>query len=130
MTPYILLGRKILPPESSPSPNHIYDRYRQIWINRTSGLPLVSCMQTQASQFGETTLTETREGVDQTEGTVYAPEFDATIQPPTHEGVSETKRSALQASQYGETTFTKTSEGTDQGEGASPQEIHATYSHF
>lgn len=108
MTPYILLGRKKLPPESAPSPEHAYDEDRQLWIDRNSGVPLVCSTRTHAqpTQFGETTITETREGVDQTEGT------------------------ALQASQLGETTLTKTREGVDQTEGATDQEFHAPYSHF
>ena len=71
-------------------------------------MPSVSCMRTHAqpTQFGETTLTETREGVDQTEG------------------------NTLQASQLGETTLTKTREGADQSEGAALQEFDAPYSHF
>ena len=58
------------------------------------------------SQFGETTLTETREGVDQPEG------------------------STIQASQLGETTLTKTHEGADQTERATLQQFDAPYSHF
>jgi hypothetical protein len=108
LTPYILLGRKKLPLEVALSPEHVYDEHRQIWIHKNSGMPLVCWMQTHAqpTQFGETTITETREGVDQTEG------------------------AALQASQIGETTLTKTREGVDQTEGATLQEFDAAYSHF
>jgi hypothetical protein len=132
LTPYILLGRKKLPPESAPSPEDIYDQQRQVWIDKNSGMPLVSCMRTHAqpTQFGETTLTETREGVDQPEGAVHASQFGETINTRTHEGVDQTEGNALQASQLGETTLTKTREGADQSEGITLQEFDAPYSHF
>ena len=132
MTPYILLGRKKLPPESAPSPEQVYDELQQLWIDKNSGMPLVSCMRTHAqpTQFGETTLTETREGADQTEGAVQASEFGETIQTRTREGVDQTEGATIQASQLGETTLTKTREGADQSEGATLQESDAPYSHF
>ena len=132
MTPYILLGRKKLPPESAPSPEDVYDQQRQVWIDKNSGMPLVSCMRTHAhpTQFGETTLTETREGVDQPEGAVHASQFGETINTRTREGVDQPEGNALQASQLGETTLTKTREGADQSEGTTLQEFDAPYSHF
>jgi len=105
MTPYILLGRKKLPPECPPSSaEHFYDEQQQLWIDKKSGMPLVSCFrnQTQATKFGETLMTETREGVDQAEGTTIH-----------------------QATQYGETVLTRTHEGADQIEGAFPQGFDA-----
>lgn len=92
MTPFILQGRKILEPETGPSVEHTYDRHLQLWVDRDSGTPVVSRLQNQirASNFGETTITETREGADQSEVTT------------------------LSASQFGETTMTKAPEGTDQ----------------
>jgi hypothetical protein len=128
MTPYILLGRKKLQPESEPSPEHVYDEDRQLWIDKNSGAPLVSCMRAQASQFGETTMTETREGADRTEGAVHASEFGETLQTRTLNGMDQTD--ILQASQLGETTMTRSREGADQPETATLQEFHAAYSHF
>ena len=115
MTPYILLGRKKLPLERSPAPEHVYDDTGSSGLTEL-GMPLVSCMRTHAQpQFGETTLTETREGVDQTEGTaLQASEFGETIQTRTREGIDQPEGTALQASQLGETTLTKTQEGADQ----------------
>ena len=132
MTPYILLVRKKLPPERSPSPEHVYDEYRQLWIDKASGVPLVCCVRTHAqSQFGETTLTETREGADQTEAAArQGSEFGETIQTRTREGIDQTEASALQASQFGETTVTYTQEGADQTERAIVRELDAPYSHF
>jgi len=60
----------------------------------------------QASQFGETTLTRTREGADQTEDT------------------------SLEGSQFGETTLTNTQEGADLTEATAPLVFNAPYSHF
>lgn len=132
MTPYILLGRKKLPPEGAPGPEQVYDQERQIWIDTHSGRPLVSCMRDQAqpTQFGETTFTETREGADRTEGAVQASEFGETIQTRTREGIDQSEGNAIQATQLGETTMTKTREGTDRTEGSSLQEFDAPHSHF
>jgi hypothetical protein len=71
MTPFILMGRKKLPPESAPSDEQVYDDYRQLWINKKSGKPVVTAIQvkSQVSNFGETTISKTQEGVDQPEGT-------------------------------------------------------------
>jgi hypothetical protein len=119
MTPFVLAARRRLPPESEPSPEHVYDEHLQLWINRTSGLPLVSEMSRQpmASQFGETTVTETREGVDQSEiTTIQSTKFGETTITATAEGVDQSELTAFEASQFGETTLTKTAEGIDQSE--------------
>jgi hypothetical protein len=150
MTPFVLLGRKKLPPDSAPSPEHVYDDDRQLWIDRSSGTPLVSSMQAHAqrSRFGETTMTETREGVDQSEGTTFqasqfgettltktregadqsegaassqALQIGETIHIATREGVDQSENTVFHASQFGETTNTRTREGTDQTEGTTLQ---------
>ena len=132
MTPYILLGRKELPCESSPSPDEVYDESRQLWTDKKSGLPLVSCMEknTQATQFGETTFTRTREGADQTEGGLHRSRFGEMTQTHTVEGIDQTEVTGIQASQFGETIATKTREGMDQSEGGTQLDFHASYSHF
>lgn len=125
MTPFVLLARKKLPPESAPSHEQVYDGDRQLWVDKSSGLPLVLCMQAyaQPSSFGETTVTETREGVDQTEGTALrASQFGETTLTKTREGADQTDQTAgvapRRASQFGETTHTATREGVDQTESA------------
>ena len=132
MTPYILHDRKKLLPESAPCPEHVYDSGRQLWIDKNSGVPLVSTIRTQAqpTKFGETTLTETREGTDRTEGAVHASNSGETIQTRSREGVDQSEENILEASKLGETTLTKTREGTDQTEGVTLQELDAAYSHF
>jgi hypothetical protein len=133
MMPFILLGRKKIPPERPPSDEHIYDGERQLWIERNSGLPLVSCMRghAQPTQFGETTLTETREGADRAEGVaLHATQYGETSVTATREGADQTETPAVQASQLGETTLTKTREGADQSEGVPLPVSHAAYSHF
>ena len=133
MTPYILQGRKKLPPENAPEPEHVYDTVRQLWIDRDSGTPLVSLMRAHAepTKFGETTITETREGADRTESAVQASDFGETFQTRTPEGVDQTEgNTLLRASSLGETTLTKTREGVDHSEGSTLQECDAAYSHF
>jgi hypothetical protein len=123
MMPFVLLGRKKLPPESAPSLEHEYDRYRQLWIDKISGEPLVSRMHghAQPTQFGETTMTESREGVDQSEGvSLQASQFGETTLTKTHEGADQSE-GVFQASQFGETTHTATREGADQTESAAFQ---------
>lgn len=134
MTPYILLGRKELRPESAPLPEHVYDEHRQLWIDKRSGIPLVSCLRSTAkpTEFGETTLTQTREGADQPQRTsLQASEFGETTHTRSREGVDQVESASLQASQLGETTMTKTREGIDQTEGVNIQAgFNAPYSHF
>jgi hypothetical protein len=127
----VLLGRKELPRENSPSPDEVYDESRQLWVYKNSGLPLVSIFQnrTQATPYGETTFTKTREGADQTEA-VSASRFGETTQTHTVEGIDQTEVTVIKASQFGETITTRTREGTDQSEGVTRQHPHAPYSHF
>lgn len=90
MTPFVLKGCTKLPAEPERHADHVYDRQLQVWVNQRSGLPIVVEMQTKPSQFGETVLTATVEGVDQSEV------------------------SGLQASQFGETRVTRSeAEGAD-----------------
>ena len=124
MTPFLLIGRTKLPPESAPSDQEVYDEHLQLWINKKSGTPLVSCMQTQAQP-------ETQEDADQADAvTLRASEFGETTLTRTREGADQTESSTLQATQFGETTITKTREGADQTEGATNQAFDAPYSHF
>ena|SRR5688572_19856839 len=132
VTPYILQGRKELPLEDAPSLEQVYDEYLQIWIDKSSGAPLVSSLRNpvQATRFGETTFTRTREGADQTETVVHASRFGETIATRTSEGVDQVEITAIEASRVGETIMTKTREGTDQLESGALQEFDASYSHF
>lgn len=119
MTPFVLKGRWQLPPESGPSNDEIYDRHRQLWIDRESGEPLVRRMQNlvEPSQLGETTITETREGADQSEVAGFtASQFGETTVTKTREGADQFEISVLVSSQFGETTVTATLEGADQSE--------------
>lgn len=119
MTPFVLLGRKKLPSEGAPSSDHTYDVLKQLWIDSSTGMPLVLRIQghAQRSQYGETTLTETREGADQTEGTAFlTTQFGETTITATREGADQSEGTVFQTSQFGETTLTKTREGADQTE--------------
>ena len=157
MTPFVLLSRKKLPAERLPSDDEVYDERLQLWINKKTGTPLVDEMRThvqtrfgestvtesregvdqpevagfEASRFGETTMTDTVEGVDQVEiATFDASPFGETTLTRTHEGADQSEGAVFEASQYGETTLTKTSEGADQAEITSLSDLNATYSHF
>jgi hypothetical protein len=124
MIPFVLKGRRKLPPESDPSEEQVYDEYRQLWIDKRFGTPVVSCLRTQAqpSQFGETTITETREGADQVEAaSLEASKFGETTMTKTMEGADQFEVTALAASQFGGTTLTATIEGADQNEVATLQ---------
>jgi hypothetical protein len=120
MVPFILVGRSKLPPEPAPSALEQYDPIRQLWIETDTGEPLVNRLRSQAraSQYGETTITETREGADQAETTLQASPYGETIMTKTHEGVDQTEASSWRASSYGETIQTATREGIDQPEGS------------
>jgi hypothetical protein len=90
--PFVLKQRGRLEPESEPSALERYDEILQIWIDVASGEPLIKTLERSSGQskFGETTITETREGVDASE-------------------ISD-----IGASKFGETTMTKSQEGVDQ----------------
>lgn len=128
MTPFVLLGRKELPCESGPSDEEAYDQHRQLWINKKSGAPLVTSIRThvRSSKFGETTLTETREGADRTDVVaINASRFGETTLTRAPEGADKVEGAAIEGSRFGETSMSKTSEGPADQEGA-----HAAYSHF
>lgn len=124
MVPFVLRTRRRLPAEVLPGDDLVFDSGLQLWMNRSSGMPVVSeyaaqTTRVEASQFGETIGTRTREGVDQTER-VSASNLGETIVTKTSEGIDSTERtSSLVASQFGETIHTATHEGVDQTEGTS-----------
>lgn len=109
MKPYILSVCKSIPAEETVLDEQYYDEAIQCWIDSRSGDPVVTRQPGSASKFGETTMTETREGADQSEVASFA------------------------VSQFGETTITKTAEGVDQTEiadGALAELSDVAYSHF
>lgn len=118
LIPFVLKGRQLLPDEGEPEPGDRYDPKSQVWVNR-DGVPLVIVASEQAaSQFGETSITETREGVDQAELTsLRASQFGETTLTKTSEGHDQREMSL--ASQFGETQMTATREGLDATELAS-----------
>lgn len=117
--PFVLRDRRRLPPDAGPSHQHTYDDRLQLWIDNESGLPAVLCTQGQEQQsnFGETTLTETREGADQTEiSDLQASRFGETTMSKTMEGTDQAENPLGLGTQFGETTLTATAEGADQSE--------------
>jgi hypothetical protein len=126
--PFVLRHLTALPAAPAPGPAQEYDPLRQLWISVESGRPLViehaeeraTARAIRNSQFGETVMTKTQEGTDQTEA-ADASRFGETSNTRTAEG---TDRSEVSASKFGETVITSTSEGHDQSECA------RTASHF
>jgi len=116
MSAFILAGRKKLLPEPVPSPSEHYDPMMQLWIDSASGTPLIETFgdSPSASKYGETTMTETREGADQSESTIHASSYGETTITKTREGADQSEATVLGASQYGETSHTATREGADQ----------------
>lgn len=117
--PFVVRGRTALPPDPEPSGSEFYDRDLQLWVDAVSGNPVVNRLASKvgASQFGETTLTETREGVDQPEhGGIQSSAFGETTMTKTLEGVDQGEIVEMGMSQFGETAITRAQEGVDQPE--------------
>ena len=88
--PYALKERSLVEGGGLSISGATYDSLRQMWIHEETGRPWVEWAQESApSPYGETAITETHEGVDQSE---------------------------VVSSQIGETAFTRTHEGADQSE--------------
>jgi hypothetical protein len=94
-----------------------YDNDRQIWVDDKTNQPLVQTFNNQkCSNYGETLITETGEGIDQSE-VLKSSDFGETISTATREGIDQ-REILFQDSltDFGETIITKTSEGVDQRE--------------
>lgn len=117
MTPFVLRDCKRLPAEPEPCSDHVFDRSLQVWISKKSGLPIILGMQREQSEFGETTITATVEGADQSEiSTLAASQFgETTVTRSEGEGIDQ-PFATLSSSQFGEsTTMNRTvPEGIDQ----------------
>jgi hypothetical protein len=120
MKPFILRAAKQIPAELGPAANQAYDAEKQIWIDTNTGEAVVSQELADpigASRFGETTITETREGADQTEvAGIQASRFGETSMTKSMEGTDQGEGTYCLSSRFGETTSTATREGIDQSE--------------
>jgi len=119
MTAFILRGRKELPTEDASQTNEIYDPNQQLWLDIETRVPVVSMLRTivDPTKFGETLLTATREGADQSEvSALQGTQFGETSMTKTLEGADQGEVISLEASTFGETTITRTHEGADQRE--------------
>jgi hypothetical protein len=118
MTPFVLRDCKRLPAEPEPCSDHVFDRSLQVWISKQSGLPIILGMQREQSEFGETLITATVEGADQSEiSTLVASQFgETTITRSEGEGTDQPAFATLSSSQFGESTTMNRSvpEGIDQ----------------
>jgi hypothetical protein len=112
--PFVARQRTPLPASDSAGPTHHYHPLHQLWVSAESGEPLVvghvrsRRAPLASSEFGETSLTRTTEGADQSEGRIgQVSSSDTSL---------TAGRGKLLASQFGETLVTETSEGVDQSE--------------
>lgn len=119
--PIILRGKVMVEDVQKPDVDHAFDPGRQLWINQATGLPVVveaGHARREASRYGETTLTESREGIDYAGASVLdVSRFGETTVTKSQEGVD--MASAVAASRFGETQITATVEGVDAPECAS-----------
>lgn len=112
-----------VPNELAPFPDQAYDPQKQLWINTTTGVPLVcgpSISNIDSSSFGETVRTSTKEGTDQPESSLMS-NFGETVITKTHEGTDQSEISMN--TNFGETVITETKEGIDASESASLEEF-------
>jgi len=119
MSVVVLRGRQALAPERPLSADYHYDVDRQIWVDEREGTALVEVLANSVAptNFGETLITATREGVDQSEiSALGASQFGETTMTKTHEGADQFEIASLDATTFGETTLTRTHEGADQTE--------------
>jgi hypothetical protein len=123
MTPFVLRDCARLPAEPEPSSDQVFDRFLQVWTSKRSGVPLVLGIQSEQSKYGETTITATVEGADQSEisslaffDTLSSSKYGEQTRMRIVEGVGEQDFFGGSSSQYGETTLTRTQEGVDQSE--------------
>ena len=133
MAPFILKGAIKVLPENAPLPEQVYDSQRQLWIDNRTGVPLViSNVNAESSRFGETSMTEAREGVDlAATDPILASRYGETALA-SMGGGGEREVAPLSSTRFGETTVTRTVEGADNPESVSARrvDVDAPYTHF
>lgn len=108
--------KKTIPNHVATPENAEWSTKLQLWVDSISKAPLVNRYRRSSStNYGETVLTETNEGVDQSE-IIAGTKFGETVVTNTIEGIDQSESSM--GTEYGETILTKTHEGTDQSEGS------------
>ena len=116
---FVLQRKTQLPDDPAPSVRERYDPTLQLWLDAESGEPIVTRerhSKTQSS-FGETTLTETKEGADQSEiATLHASRFGETTLTKTQEGTDQSEGSASWTSRFGEAVNSESGDGDHQSE--------------
>lgn len=103
MTPFILKGAIPIPSEAVLLTEHLYDSQQQLWINSRTGVPLIlSDMPADTSTYGETTTTRAaREGTDQI-NLVHASIYGETTLTKTCEGTDQSEITAFMTFQHNE----------------------------
>ena len=115
---FILMKREALNQETGPQSGIRYDEMLQIWVNEETGKSIVlqsleESIKLDSSDFGETIITRTQEGADQSE-VLGSSEFGETLMTETREGVDQAE--IIGFTEFGETRMTATREGIDQAE--------------
>lgn len=116
---FVLKKRETIISDIKPSGQIVYDTDLQIWVNNDNRKPVVlnstrsRSRNALASDFGETQITRTREGADQSE-MISCSDFGETLITETREGADQSE--IIGCSDFGETIFTKTQEGADQSD--------------
>ena len=114
---FILFRFKEPIPGKSEPKSVCYDNDRQIWVDKQTKQPFVETFNNQkCSNYGETIITKTNEGVDQSE-VLSSSDLGETISTATNEGIDQREIVNQDSStDFGETIITRTSEGVDQRE--------------
>lgn len=119
-TPFVFRDADRLPTSEALDRGRSYDPKRQLWIDDETGEAWVLYQarlqqgDRSRTRYGETLITQTTEGIDESEG-VQATEVGETMITRTSERPDESE--AVGASEFGETLITKTSEEPDQSGG-------------
>ena len=107
LTPFVLRNREMIPEMGCSKA--VYSYRHDMWVT-TTGEALID-----RQPLGETTLKETREGIDQPECAELV--FGETEKTATAEGIDQPEcMEMMEPDVWGETILTKTSEGVDQVE--------------
>lgn len=134
MKPFILDGAIAIPSDENPSQSYIYDMDLQLWVDKENMTPLIdSYTAGEATLYGETILTDTVEGADQSEIASTIPTSrDCLADTFLNNHTAPEKKTLSRPTQFGETLITKTAEGVDTSE-VSPEpcmDLDAPHSHF
>lgn len=89
--PFVYRFRKKIESIVQNDEHSMFDNNRQLWVSKATGEPVVNeFIKLRSSEFGETLITNTFEGVDQSES-VNSSDFGETVMTETREGVDQSE---------------------------------------